>query len=208
MKKITLVFILVASSTFAQQIYLEGGKTISSFDYRNSQGERLENLQATSQTFMAMGYRTPILTKNLYLSYGMSLASYGAIGSDDITRNFMEWNLNYFEFTSGLDVTLFKIKETQFYIKGTASVAFLLQGTQTTNNQVINLRNQDDFNENVFDFRGGFGFLQPISQKLSMYVQYLRGRSFMLKEGTAVTSDQEELRYVSDNFGFGFRVQL
>ena len=110
---------------------------MSSFDYKNSQGNRLENLQSTAHSFMAIGYRNQLFTKNLHLSLGTSYAGYGAIGSDDTVGNYMEWDVNYLEFNAGLDYELFKIKNTKFYIKGTPSVEFLLQGTQTLNNMVI-----------------------------------------------------------------------
>lgn len=209
MKKITLLLlVLVATTTFAQQIYIEGGKTLASFDYKNSQGVRLDNLQATPHSFMTVGYRDQLFIKNLNISLGTSYAGYGAIGSDDTVGNYMEWDVNYLEFNTGLDYKLFKIKKAHVYIKGTASVAFLVQGTQTINNKVIDLKNQDDFDKNVFDFRAGFGFTHPISENLAFYVQYMRGKSLKLKDGMAVTDDQEELRYVSDNISFGLLINI
>ncbi|AMC11463.1 hypothetical protein Lupro_09380 [Lutibacter profundi] len=209
MKKITLLLlVLVATSAFAQQIYIEGGKTLASFDYKNSQGDRIDNLQATPHSFMTVGYRDQLFIKNLNISLGTSYAGYGAIGSDDAVGNYMEWDVNYLEFNIGLDYKLFKIKKAQFYIKGTASMAFFVQGTQTINYKVIDLKSQDDFDKTVFDFRAGFGFLHPISENLGFYVQYMRGKSLKLKEGTAVTNDQEELRYVSDNISFGLLINI
>jgi hypothetical protein len=73
---------------------------------------------------------------------------------------------------------------------------------------VINLKNQDDFDQTVFDFRAGFGFLHPISSNLSCYAQYMHGRSLKLRQGTAVTDDQETLRYVTDNVSFGLLINI
>jgi hypothetical protein len=120
----------------------------------------------------------------------------------------MEWDVNYVEFNTGLEYELFKIKKAKFYVKGTASIAFLVQGTQTINNMVIDLKNQDDFDKAVFDFRAGVGFSHPISENLSFYVQYMHGKSLKLKDGTANTDDQEELRYVSDNISFGLLINI
>jgi hypothetical protein len=209
MKKITFILLLLtATITTAQQLYVEGGKTMSSFNYKNSQGNSLDNLQATAHSFMAIGYRNPVLFDKMYASLGASYAGYGAIGSDDTVGNYMEWDVNYLEFNTGLDYELFKANDTKFYIKGTASVAFLLQGTQTFNNRVIDLKNRDDFDKTLFDFRAGFGFLHPISENLSFYAHYMHGRSFNLKEGTANTADQEELRIVSDNISFGLLLNI
>ena len=209
MKKVTLLLLLLtATISTAQQMYVEGGKTMSSFEYKNSQGNKLENLQSTAHSFMTIGYRDQIFIKNLHILLGTSYAGYGAIGSDDSVGNYMEWDVNYLEFNTGLDFELFKVKKAKFYLKGSASVAFLLQGAQTINNMVIDLRNRDDFDKTLFDFRAGFGFSHPISETLSFYAQYMRGKSLTLKEGTSVTSDQEELRIRSNNISFGLLIKL
>lgn len=209
MKKIIIIILMfIGAGGTAQELYLEGGKTISSFDYKNSQGQELENLQSTSKTFMAMGYRRQIFVNNLDISIGGRYSGYGAIGSDNSLGNFMEWDLNYLEFNLGLDYKLFKIKKAKFYIKGIASAGFLLLGTQTFNNTVINLKDQDDFDKTLFDFRAGIGFSHPISEHLSFYVQYMHGKSLTLKEGNSNTSDQEELRIISDNVSFSLLINL
>ena len=209
MKKITLLlFLFVGINSFSQQLYIEAGKTMSSFEYKNSDGNGLDNLHATSQSFMTMGYRNQIFTKNLYGSLGTSYAGYGAIGSDDTVGNFFEWNVNYLEFNVGLDYELFRANKFKFYLKGTASIELMLQGTQTVNNMVIDLKNNDDFDKTLFDFRGGFGTSYVISDQLSFYVQFMYGRSLKLKEGTANTDDQEELRLVSKNLSFGLLINL
>lgn len=205
---ILMLLLLTATIATAQQLYVEGGKTMSSFDYKNSQGNSLDNLQATAHSFIAIGYRNQLLIKNLHLSFGTSYAGYGAIGSDDTVGNYMEWATNYLGVNVGIDYELFKVNETKFYIKGTNSVAFLLQGTQTLNNRVIDLKNRDDFDKTLFNFRAGFGFSHPISENLSLYAQYMHGRSLNLSEGTANTPSQEELRIVSDNISFGLLINI
>jgi hypothetical protein len=209
MNKINLILLmLLATSSFAQQVYIEGGKTLSSFDYKNSQGERLDNLQATPHSFMSAGYRNQIFTKKLNFSIGASYAGYGAVGSDDNVGNYLKWDTNYLEINTGLDYEIFKINKFKFYLKGTASAAFLLQGTQIINKKVIDLKNQDDFDQTVFDFRAGFGFLHTISNNLSFYLEYMNGRSLIIRQVTAVTDNQETLRYLSDNVSFGLLINI
>ena len=128
MKKITLVLLLLAvtSITTAQQLYVEGGKTMSSFDYENSQGNNLNNLQATTHSYMEVGYRTQLLTKNMHLNLGATYAGYGAIGSDDVVENFMEWDVNYAGLNVGLDYKVFNIKKASVYVKTGMSAAFFV----------------------------------------------------------------------------------
>ncbi|SHL99093.1 outer membrane beta-barrel protein [Flavobacterium xanthum] len=206
MKKNTLLFLLMIASTFAtaQQLYLETGKTMSSFDYTNSQNEKLGNLQQTAHTFMEIGYRDRVISNQQQLkgSLGIRYAGYGAIGSDNEVGNFMEWNVNYLELSVGLDQQLFKIKKASVYLKGSASYGFLVQGTQTINNRVINLKKIEEFDKPILNFRVGTGFSHPISENLSFYVQYMYGKSVVW------VAKPEKLRIGSNNVSFGLLVNL
>ncbi len=199
-----LLFIITSVAT-AQQLYLETGKTSSSFDYKNSQGEKLDNLQATNHTFMTLGYRDNIdSAEKLNVSFGIGYTGYGAIGSDHVLEGIMEWNVNYLELHAALDYSLFAINKTEFYLKGAISTGFLTQGTQTLNNEIINLKNVDDFDKTMVSFKVGAGFLHPVSRELSFYVQYLLGKSL----NQSGNDDYESLRIKSHNISFGVLIDL
>jgi hypothetical protein len=151
---------------------------------------------------MTLGYRDQLFTNKLNGSLGISYAGYGAIGSDDNVGNFMEWDANYVEFNFGLDYVLYKIKETSIYIKGTTSTAFLAHGTQTLNNKVINLKDAGDFNITIFNFRIGLGISQPLSETLSVYAQYMYGKSSNMAAGN------QTLKIASNNVGFGLLINV
>lgn len=203
MKKIIVVLLLLtATISSAQQLYVEGGKSLTSFDYKNSQGNSLENLQATTHSFMAIGYRNQLFTKNLNLTLGANYAGYGAIGSDDAVGNFMEWDVNYAGLNVGLDYNLFNIKKASVYVKGAMSAAFFVQGTQTLKNSVIDLKNNDDFDTTLLTMQIGAGFSHPISENLSFYVQYLYGKSLDMVSGDA------ELKIGSNNVSFGLLINI
>lgn len=200
-----LLFFIVTTVASAQQIYLETGKSSSSFDYKNSQGERLDNLQASNHQFMSLGYKDNINSKEtLYGFLGASYAGYGAVGSDNTLNGIMEWDVNYLELHAGLDFNVFAIKNSAFYLKGVFSTGFLLQGTQNLNSEIINLKNADDFNKTMFSFKAGAGFLHPVSDELSFYVQYLFGKSL----NQSGNNDYESLRIESHNISFGALIAL
>jgi hypothetical protein len=206
MKNYVLIFLLLLTTTLvtAQQIYLETGKSSSSFDYNNSQGVKLQNLQSTNHSFMAIGYRDRIISeqKELKGSLGVRYIGYGSIGSDDEVGNFMQWDVNYLEVEAGLDYKILAIKKASFYIKGTTSLGFLVQGAQTINNTVINLKKVEEFDKPLIDFRLGVGFSHPISENLSFYVQYMYGKSLVW------VAKPERLRIESNNISFGLLVNL
>jgi opacity protein-like surface antigen len=203
MKKITFILLLAATSiATAQQVYVEGGKSLTSFDYKSSQGNSLDNLQSTPHGFMAIGYRNQLFTKNLHLSLGANYTGYGAIGSNDEVGNFMEWEVNYAGLNVGLDYNLFKLKKASVYIKGGMAAAFFIQGSQTLNNSVIDLKNNDDFDTTLVSMQIGAGFSHPISETLSFYVQYMYGKSLDMASGEA------ELKLASNNVGFGMLIDI
>ncbi|PKQ46918.1 outer membrane beta-barrel protein [Confluentibacter flavum] len=200
-----LLFFVGTTIASAQQLYLEAGKTSSSFDYKNSQGERLDNLQASNHTFMSLGYRDNLASsEKLNGSLGIGYAGYGAIGSDNTLEGILEWNVNYLELNAGLDFNLFAIHDSAFYLKGLFSTGVLLQGTQSFNNEVINLKNADDFDKTMFSFKAGAGFLHPVSDELSFYVQYLFGKSL----NQSGNDDYESLRIESHNISLGALIEL
>ena len=204
MKKITLILLLLTATSIAtaQQLYVEGGKSLTSFDYKSSQGNSLDNLQSTAHNFMAIGYRNQFFTKNLHLSLGAIYTGYGAIGSEDVVGNFMEWDVNYAGLNVGLDYDMFKIKKASVYIKGGMSAAFFVQGSQTLNNSVIDLKNNDDFDTILVSMQIGAGFSHPISENLSFYAQYMYGKSLDMASGDA------ELKMASNNVGFGLSIDI
>lgn len=199
-----VLFFLVTSAMSAQQLYLEAGKTLSSFDYKDSQGTKPSNLQATSHSFMTMGYRTNILNETFNASLGLGYFEYGAVGSDNALQGIMTWDVNYLEFNGALDFNLFAINKAKFYLKGVTSVGILVQGTQSLNNEIINLKNVDDFNKSMVSFKFGAGLMYPVSRELSFYVQYLSGKSL----NQSSNKDYETLRIKSDNVSFGVLIQL
>jgi len=204
MKQITfLLFLLLATNiSFAQELYFEGGRSLTSFEYQSSQGNSLENLQSTAHTFMALGYRDQLFTKNLHLSLGANYAGYGALGSDDEVGNFMEWDLNYAGLNVGLYYDLFNIKNASVYLKGGMAAAFFIQGSQTLNNSVTDLKNNKDFDTTLASMQIGAGFSHPISENLSFYVQYMYGK------GLDMASGDEELKISYSNVGFGLLINI
>jgi len=197
-KQLLLLFItLTFTSVKSQQLYFEGGKTQSAFDYKNSSGESLNNLQSTSNTYLGLGYRSPLVKERLFINLGGSFTEYGAIGSDAALDNYYEWNLNYLGANLSFDYEFFKPGNFTFYLKAGASAEFLVQGTQTLNNQVYSLFHQDDFKSGIYVLKGGIGMQYKVSENLSVFSLYSRGmsKSFSVVQG--------DLKIKTHNFGFG-----
>lgn len=207
--KQTLLFMLfwVSTLSFGQQMFFEVGSTISAFEYKNSQGESLDNLQSKSNNYLVLGYRR-ILNNNQTLAFSMALTynGYGAIGSDRTLDNYFEWDVNYAGLNAGLDYRLFRIRDFSFFVKGSVSVEFLIRGNQTINNQVYNLVGEDEFNNNIFFTRGHFFVQYPISRNTSIQAGYSYGKTVLIGKGNS--QDNETLKLNAHQIGIGLVINL
>ena len=204
-----IVFLLITwtCNSYGQQLFMEIGRTMSSFDYKNSQGVQLDNLLSKPNNYIKMGYRDNLnYDKTLFVSIGGLYNGYGAIGSDPILDNYFEWDVTYLGLEAGLDLKLFGLRDFSFFIKGSAAAEFLIQGTQTVNNQVFNLVGEDEFNNNIFFMRGGIMMTYPISRNTLITAGYTIGKTVLLNKGNA--NDKEELKLIAHQFGFGIIINL
>ena len=207
MKKPLLIILLFLFSflSFAQQIYMEYGSTVSAFDYKNSRGEPLGNLLSKSESYFGMGYRKVInQEKTLFLSLGASYNNYGAVGSESSVDNYFAWDISYLGFKAGLAYRMFQLRDLSFYAKVSAASEFLVRGNQTINNDVYNLVGEDQFNNNIFFLRGGVGMEYPISNSTAITASYSYGKSVLISSG----ENEEKLNLVAHQFGIGFIINL
>ncbi len=205
---ITLFFMLFAlTKVDAQQLFVEAGKTLTSFDYQNAYGGSLANLQSSSKSIMALGLRSEI-SGRLKGNYALSYAGYGALGSDEATGTFMKWDLNYGEIIAGIDFDVIDFGRGSIYLKGATGLSFLIQGTQIINNQVFTLRNTDDFKMPMVSGKLGFGGSYLVGEYLSVYAHYLYSKSMKMKSRTFFETGTEELSMVSNQITFGFLFDL
>lgn len=204
---LSVLCFLVVFKCYSQQLFVELGKSNSGFDYKNSQGQPLDNLLSKSNTYMEIGYRD-VLNKNqtLYLSVAAIYSGYGAIGSDRVLNNYFEWDVSYLGLNTGLDVRLFRLRDFSFFLRGRVSVEYLIRGTQTLNDQVYNLVGEAEFNNYIFFTRAGLAMQYPISRSTALVAGYTYGKTVLINGNK--TSDQESLKLNNHQFGIGFVVNL
>lgn len=207
MKKITLfICLFVGASSFAQQIFIELGKVNSSFEFTNSQGMELDNLQSTTNNYAGIGYKHSIFTEKLDIALGLNYNSYGATGSDITLNNFFEWEVDYIGVNLNFDYDVAIVKDFAFFLKAGISYEFLATGTQRINNQTLSLVGVEEFDDNAFFYRLGAGVSYPLFDGGTLYAQYLYGKSLALKDDTA--NSNEELKINSHMFGIGLTVDI
>lgn len=208
MKKFILIIILLTGlHTSAQQLYAEGGWTISSFDFENSQGlEELDFLQSVTQNYFGVGYRRPFFAKNLQVDFGFTYNSYGAEGTDTVLNNTLEWDVDYVGFNLTFDYKLFSVEDLDFFIKSGASLEWIVKGKQTINNQVFDIKNTEEFEETPLFIRGGAMLTYPVSDRSKLFLKYYYGKSLPLENTT--NRGTSDLKIESHMIGLGILMNL
>ena len=204
-KLLSFLIILISLSGYGQQLYMEYGSTISSFDYENSQGRPLNNLLSKSKSYFGMGYRHPLNdAKTLFLTAGATYNSYGAIGSEPSVDNYFAWDVSYLGVKAGVAAKLFQLRDLTFFLKGSVASEFLIRGNQTINNDVFNLVGEEEFNNNILFFRAGISMQYPISNSTAIFAGYTYGKSILISSG----ENEEKLKLNAHQFGIGFIINL
>ena len=204
MKRFVLLLLLISFQGIGQQLFVEFGTSVTSFRYENATGQTRDNLLSQPGINLAMGYRDDIWNERLYLRLGAAYNSYGAIGSDRALNIFFEWETNFLGPQLGLDYRLFNLRDFSFYLKGSASLEFMIRGTQTVNNQVFDLVGEDEFNNSIVLIRGGVEMQYPISRTTALTVNYNYGKTMFLKNNR----DDETLQFLAHQFMIGLVINL
>ena len=182
----------------AQQISTEVGRVTTRFDYENSDGEQHENLNNDSGFSYAVSYRHQLSPK-LFLGGRATFNQYGSFGSDPVYNNYYSWKTDYL----GLGLEL----DGEFYRRGGLSVItsvggspqFFLNGTQTTNTQVADLKGVEQFDRPFFFLHGGLGLNYCFDQKAAICVRYRYG----LGKPMGTSDDLEKLDLTTHTINIG-----
>ena len=204
---ICISLILAAFYVDAQEMYMDAGKIISTFNYTNSDGEKLDLLKSTNNS-IGFGLRGPFKStgERLYLNGGLSINQYGASGTDLSVGNGYEWDVTYLGLNVGLDYDLAKLHGFQVYIKAMVAPEFFLQGTQKLNNQYYNLKRVEQFDGVKVFVKGGAGISYSVKDNFSVFVHYLAANNFFnLGEDK---SDGEKLRIFAHHITVGVFIRL
>ena len=195
-------------------IFVEAGKSISSFDYTNSSGTNLENLEPMTKNYFRVGYNhdwyfsnKSVLQPNRFsFSVSFDYNNYGSQGSNNILNNIYEWDMEYLGLNLGINYDLIKMRDFIFYITAGASSDYHLRGTQMINNQVYSLDNVEEFDPFSLFFKGGVGISYPMSDKTRIYVQYLYSFSNVMKDDSP--SSLERLNIRNHSIGAGLLIDI
>jgi len=213
MKKILSCFLLafIMLSLHSQYLYLETGKLISSFKYKNSEGGSLSDLKGSNQNTLGAGFRMSLFQSPLHISLGVAHDKFGATSSDLELGNYSEWEAAFLGANLGVDYEFLQPRmnpsqhdKFSFSVKGIFGTDYLIKGKQKLNNQVYDLTGVEEFDNPVFFLKGGATFNYYITRSYVAYGQYIFGRSILFGN----YNGQEQLRFITHNVNIGFSVSL
>ncbi len=222
MKKIFAIIIFGCSFSLlsAQELNFEYGKLVSSFRYTNSNGEKMANLQGTTNNHLALGWKGQFFkAKNLSYIASVSHNKYAAVASDTLLGNYYNWQANYLGLNLGLNYEFFRFSSYLNYFQNTnkdqsfsfflelyGSSEFFIQGNQTINKKVYSLKGVEQFNKPLIFANGGIGMVYYASGVISIFAKYNGSLSFSVFKSTS--NDNEKLNYLNQTFSLGLALDL
>ena len=198
-----LICAFFACTLQSQELFLNTGKSVTTFKFRDVLNNDLNDLQSSNHSYIDIGYRGRLFTESINFIGGFGFHTYGAVGNDTF-NNFLSWEVTYVGINLGIDAELFTVNDFSFHLNATAGPEIMLQGTQTINNLVFDILNEEDFNTPFVFIRAGASFEYWVAENIGIFFQYRFGRGSQIKN----SDTGADLRYTSSDFGIGLVFKL
>ena len=179
----------------AQSISLDCGKSSSCFIYKDSNGDKLDNLTSKWGDVLSIRYAHSISDK-FDVGLGLQKNEYGARSLDP--ENNLNWDISYFGINLGFDYTfdLLKMKNDSLstnngllsaVINTSFSHSWLTKGVQEIDDRVYDLKEYDGNFNNLMKVQLGVGLLYGLNDNTSLSLKYSINRGLSNME----TDDQK-----------------
>ena len=194
----------------AQSISLDGGKSSSCFIYKDSNGDKLDNLTRKWGDILSIRYTHPLSDK-FDVGLGLQKNEYGARSLDE--ENNLSWDISYFGINLGFDYTfdLLKMHDDSLasnkllsaVINTTLSHSWLTKGVQEIDDRVYDLKEFDGNFNNLIKMQIGVGLLYGLDDNTSLSLKYSMHRGLSNME-----TDDQELYLFAHHILFGIVIDL
>ena len=205
-----IVSCLFSVVVFGQELKVEIGQTISTFNYKNSNLNKMD-LQSSENMYLGLGYLINLKgqSRSRYWSLMSSLNynHYGSNGYLKVTNTdyFLQWDLHFLAANIGVIHSWKKDLFTLTTELG-GSYEFLLVGNQYTNEVPSNLKRNEEFNNQFIFYRMGLGVSYEMTQYVKLFIQYNYGRSLPLLDKSL--NSKERLILDAHKVGIGMQITM
>lgn len=142
------------SFNYSQTVFLNTGINMTTYDYKNSDGNSNKNLSSSNGIFYELGYGIPIdytrrsrgwgRYSKLLFKTSLNLNSYNGTGGNTIDN--YDWKSQYIGLKTGLEYHLFDNSSVTASLEGSFGFETLLNGKQKIGGKTYDLKESDEFN--------------------------------------------------------------
>ena len=144
MKKLSVLIALISlTNIYSQGVYFYAGKNFTQYDYKNSDGEINDILQAGVGDTYEIGYSMPLKNKKFSYTVGLTLNEFNAVGSTAV--NSYKWNTEYIGVQNSVLFSFVETKCLDIAVKGALNLSTIVYGKQEINGAVYDLIKEKEF---------------------------------------------------------------
>ena len=199
MRQALLLFALISSAAlFSQQINTQVGRVSTTFDYKDSEGEKLEDLYPDNGFSYAVGYRMP-LTDRIFVNADLIYNTYSSFGSDELYGNSYSWRTEYFGLSAGVEGEVWKKRSFTLLARADVDPQLMTKGTQLINEQAYDLKGVEQFDKPMIFYRGGIGVNFCAETSLALSLKYMYG----IGSGLGSSKDSERFKMRTSTISIG-----
>lgn len=208
-KLLFMMVMFISHFAISQEFFFKTGRNFTDYNYKNSLGKTVSGLDGSSGSnyefgveFFLDGAKSSLESK---LSYSASLClnQFNAKGGN--VSNTYVWNTNYFGIQNMAYVSVLKSRDAIYdlKIKTGFNTSTILNGHQTIDNVVYNLKNYSEFKGIFIQPMMGMDFRLELNRELSMNLGYSFSKAYNVSNKSI-----EKLSFTNNQIQLGLQYTL
>tara|TARA_B100001027_G_scaffold164671_1_gene116867 strand:- start:190 stop:834 length:645 start_codon:yes stop_codon:yes gene_type:complete len=212
MKRLIIIIFLGCSSfLFSQNIFLNTGVNLTTYDYKNSSGGSSENVLSSNGMFYELGYSVPLDFSKRSRGWGrysrmqfetsFTLNDYNATGGNSLDN--YDWKSQYAGLRTGVEYMVFPNNTVTLSVEGSFGFETLLNGKQKIGGETFNLKDSEEFNGLFITPKFGLNALYNVTEDVGLSGGLHFSKALSMKG----ESRNENLQFNNTHFSFGITIQ-
>lgn len=212
MKRLIIIIFLGCSSfLFSQNIFLNTGVNLTTYDYKNSNGGSSENVLSSNGMFYELGYSVPLDFSRRSRGWGrysrmqfetsFTLNDYNATGGNSLDN--YDWKSQYAGLRTGVEYMVFPNNTVTLSVEGSFGFETLLNGKQKIGGETFNLKDSEEFNGLFITPKFGLNAVYNVTEDVGLSGGLHFSKALSMKG----ESRNENLQFNNTHFSFGITIQ-
>jgi outer membrane protein OmpA-like peptidoglycan-associated protein len=196
-----MMIVMSYQSIQSQEIYFKTGMNFTSYDFKNSSGNRNPNLKSGTGTFYEVGYNKNLKYDRFSYSMAIALNEYNNTGGN--TANSYNWNTQYLGVQSRLFYSYLRGKDYDLLSTIGLNASSLLKGKQQINETYYDLTKEKEFTGFLLSPSVGVQFKYNVTNLCYVSLGYNYVKSYNLTNST-----NQKLGFTTNQLQFGVHFEL